>query len=154
MEIRRANINDYNDIEKINKELQNIHIKMRPDLYQKSDYVLKFEDYKTKLAINHNYFLVCVTDHVVGYIYLILKENMNHVMKTRKVLFIDAIAVLGEFQGRGIGKEFINEAIKLAQSLECDSIELDVLSKNDEAINFYLKNNFSDRFKRMELLLK
>jgi diamine N-acetyltransferase len=60
---------------------------------------------------------------------------------------LKAIYVLPEYQGRGVGKMFWNEALKFFDPTK-DTI-VNVVTYNTKAINFYKKLGFEDTGKRM-----
>lgn len=55
---------------------------------------------------------------------------------------LDRIAVLPEFQGRGVGYKFMNEFINLVKKQGNNSVFLEVRSGNESALNLYKKCNF------------
>ena len=72
-------------------------------------------------------------DLVVGICRLVKHEEMNE---------LTVIYVLPEYQGRGIGKMFWNEALKFFDPSK--SIIVKVVSYNKNAIEFYKKLGFKD----------
>jgi ribosomal-protein-alanine N-acetyltransferase len=55
---------------------------------------------------------------------------------------LEEIAVAPGFQGRGYGRELINELVKQARLLQVDDIFLEVRASNQRAIHLYKKSGF------------
>ncbi|MBE6051563.1 MAG: hypothetical protein E7214_13185 [Clostridium sp.] len=54
--VREANINDYSKVEDIMKQVQKIHVELRPDIYKPMEVVLPKEEFEE--YIKQNIFLV------------------------------------------------------------------------------------------------
>ncbi|MDG1255414.1 MAG: ribosomal protein S18-alanine N-acetyltransferase [Glaciecola sp.] len=55
---------------------------------------------------------------------------------------LEEIAVAPRFQGRGYGRELINELVKQAKLLHVDDIFLEVRASNQRAIHLYIDSGF------------
>lgn len=86
---------------------------------------------------NEVYYTAKDNGHVVGVCRLIKHEDKNE---------LKAIYVLPEYQGRGVGKMFWNEALKFFNSKK--DIIVNVVVYNTNAIEFYKKLGFKDTGKR------
>ncbi len=78
--------------------------------------------------------------------FFIFNENQKQVgfsgvEKKEKTLKLHKIYFLPETQGKGFGKMMIQEIVKLAKEVNCNSIELNV-NRNNKAKNFYEKLGF------------
>ena len=60
-----------------------------------------------------------------------------------KVFYVEDFIVKEGYRGKGIGKNLLNYAKKIAKKQNCRGISLQVLDWNINAIDFYKKNNFS-----------
>lgn len=80
---------------------------------------------------------------VVGVCSLVKHEDKNE---------LKAIYVLPEYQGKGIGKMFWNEALKYFDKNK--KITVDVADYNTPAINFYKKLGFIDSGNRFPMKIK
>lgn len=78
---------------------------------------------------------------LVGY----FKLNVNAAqtdIKTEESLELERIYVLQEFQGEQIGKQMLQETLKIASSMQKEFIWLGVWENNKDAIRFYQKHDF------------
>ena len=85
------------------------------------------------LPDNTVYFTTKENGHVVGVCKLVKRDDINE---------LKSIYVLPEYQGRGIGKMFWAEALKIFDSMN-DTI-VKVVTYNKDAIEFYKKLGFKD----------
>lgn len=86
-----------------------------------NNYTEKFEAWQNKLLIGL----------VAAY-----KNDQNH------FLYITNVSLLKEFQGKGIAKQLIINAIDFAKNHEYKNINLEVHLENENAIQLYTKLNF------------
>jgi ribosomal protein S18 acetylase RimI-like enzyme len=63
------------------------------------------------------------------------------------------IYVAPEHRAEGIGKLLLNQAKQWAQIMEANTLRLNVHSANSQAIAYYLKNGFEEKFKVMTFTL-
>lgn len=80
------------------------------------------------------FYTVKYNDIIVGYggMHIIIDE-----------CYVDNIAVLPEYQHRGIGKRIVKYLIEVAKSRECKFISLEVRQSNINAISLYKSFNFT-----------
>lgn len=149
--VRFAEPQDYKAIENIMKQVQQLHIEWRPDIYKPCDVVLSqeefFEGIKEKtILVAENY----------GDIVALLAFTYRHVgsdkQVERNVLFIDAMAVDEEYRGCGIGHQLFDVVKKIAEEKQCDGIELQVNARNIQAKAMYESYGFTEKSINMELL--
>ena len=85
---------------------------------------------------------------------ILIAEKNNNVIATLiyyfkystwkgKVFYVEDFIVKEGYRGKGIGKNLLNYAKKIAKKQNCRGISLQVLDWNINAIDFYKKNNFS-----------
>ncbi len=67
----------------------------------------------------------------------------------KRTLFIEAVSVLPEYQGRGLGKSLIRSALEFAPKNRYEKAMLSVNAENENASNLYL----SEGFKKKELYI-
>lgn len=149
--IRNARLDEYNAIEAIMKQAQQMHIDWRPDLYQYSETVLPLEIYQQ--AVDGGTFFVAEYDGcVVGILLIAYHHIENPIQVTRDIIFIDSMAVDEKYRGKGIGHAFFDFLKELRSQKGYDGIELQVNSKNKAAYQFYTDYGFTDKSVTMELL--
>ncbi|PEL52064.1 GNAT family N-acetyltransferase [Bacillus toyonensis] len=154
--VRLATSKDFGDISNINKQVQQLHIEGRPDIYAKTSVSLDRNAYETWL--NDTTIEIFVVEdnnkEILAYIILDIKEpSENPKLVKRKVLFIRNIGVSEICRGTGIGEILIQKAFEYAKDIQATSIELNVLEFNKKAIRFYEKLGFKTQSQQMEFVL-
>ena len=152
IQIRSANIKDYESIINIISQVQDMHVEWRPDIYKHNKSLIP-KDIFEKIVENNTFFVATNENNdVVGVLELINKHIESPAHITRDIIFIETMAVAKEYRGLGIGHkmfEFIKE-MKIKNNF--DGIELQVNSKNIAAIEMYKKCGFTEKTINMELL--
>lgn len=67
-----------------------------------------------------------------------IKENVNG----EEVIFIEAIGVLKNYQGKGLGKNILRAGIEFARDLGAKKVMLSVNGENEKAAELYFKEGF------------
>ena len=149
--IRFAKQEDYDGVESIMKQVQDLHISWRPDIYKFCDTVLSQEAFLD--AISKEEIIVAeVGSEVVGILLFMHRHIESDKQVTRDVLFIDAMAVDESYRGKGIGHQLFDFIKVLAKQKNCAGIELQVNAKNTLAYEMYTKCGFAPKSINMELL--
>lgn len=149
--IRFAKQEDYEGVENIMKQVQDLHISWRPDIYKTCDTVLSqgaFLDAVSKEEI----IVAEVGSEVVGILLFMHRHIESDKQVTRDVLFIDAMAVDEKYRGRGIGHKLFDFLKTIAKENAYDGIELQVNAKNTAAYEMYRNCGFTEKSINMELL--
>lgn len=157
LKIREAIENDYINISNLAKEVHNLHVRNRPDIYLDIDNPLikeRFED----LTNNDNTKLFVVEDtnsnEFIAYsiVQIMMPKNILLLVQS-KFAHIDDFCVKSENQKTGIGKMLFKYIIDYAKSEGASSLQLMVSEFNINAIKFYEALGMSTRSRRMELKL-
>ena len=131
MKIREATINDLNNgLLKVFIEGYRYHQNGRPDVFAD----LSDEDLKKDLIKQfENLSILVITDNdiIIGYLAYKIKEK--HVKK----LDVDQLIITEKYRRKGLGKALMNEAKDIALKNNCDRIELNCWTFNEEAITMY-----------------
>ncbi len=148
--IRKAKTDDYESVNAIMGQVQQMHIDWRPDIYKPIDPVITKESFEK--TISDDTFYVADSDgKVVG----ILGLNFRHIETpyhvTRDVIFIDSMAVDANYRGQGIGHLFFEKMKELKKQKGLDGIELQVNAKNIAAYEMYKNYGFTEKSINMEL---
>ena len=149
--VRFAMAKDYVAIENIMKQVQELHIEWRPDIYKPCERVLLEEEFL--VMIKENTLLVAeYGETIVGMLAFVYRQVGSDKQVSRKVLFIDAMAVDEDYRGKGIGHQLFDAVKVIAKEQNCDGIELQVNARNVRAKAMYENYGFTEKSINMELL--
>lgn len=156
MNIRKAELSDYDVIAKLASQLHRIHFLQRSDIYGECENPLE-NDYFEKLMNDDLVFIfvIEVEELVVAYTILKLIETPKRAAYTERIyLEIDHICVAEDYRGKSIGKNLVRYIKEFAQTQSATLIELSVTEFNKEAIEFYQAIGFKTRSRKMELTVE
>lgn len=152
MIIREGTIEDYYAVEQIAKQVQELHVEFRPDIYQSVDTVFDVNTYGEFL--NSKSVMVAEKEGmVIGFMDSYIRETNAPSLIKRRVLFIDSIAVIEGYRGKGIGTKLLEYAKEYAREKGLQAVELQVNAKNKNAYHSYVNNGFSEKTINMEFKL-
>lgn len=136
--IRKAGIDDFEQIHRIVMQVHNLHLKNRRDIYKDVN-PLTIDEFKEDITSDNKLYLVAESnENVVGICFSTIKIiTDNRILNDKKIVYIENICVDVNERKKGIGKMLYNETIKIAKNIKANSIELMVWKFNEEAINFY-----------------
>lgn len=148
--VRKATIDDINDIIKLNKILFDLEYDNNFDDTLDTSRPLSDDgrDYYI-LSITNNITLVAITDNtIVGY--LIWSLNTEFSYNTVKQAELNNMCILEKYRKYGIGTELFNKFKNICKQNHIEEIKVTASYDNTNAINFYKKNWFIEQ----ELTLK
>lgn len=134
-------IKDFNKVNKLAKQVHELHVNWKPDLFLRVDEVIGKEDFE-KMIQDKEIFVARIEDEIVGYITINIKEKNNPGMRYRKQLQIEAICVDEKNRGKGIGTELLEYARKFGKEDNCTDLYLTVNKENKKAIKVYEEFGF------------
>ena len=136
--IRKAGIDDFEQIHRIVMQVHNLHLKNRRDIYKDVN-PLTIDEFKEDITSDNKLYLVAESnENVVGICFSTIKIiTDNRILNDKKIVYSENICVDVNERKKGIGKMLYNETIKIAKNIKANSIELMVWKFNEEAINFY-----------------
>ena len=141
---------DYKRVREIMKELHDIHVKNRPDLYLdlEEPYVLdKFEeDINSENVIS---ILAEDKDEILGICLVSFREKTC--MVNKRTAYMDALCVPEKHRGQGIGTILFRHALELAKKQGAERLDLMVWGFNKNALDFYSKMNMKIQRSILEL---
>ena len=149
--IRKAIKPDYESVIKIMSQVQDMHVKWRPDIYKPNENLIP-EDVFERLIENGTFYVAETNNNVVGVLEIVFRhiESPSHV--TRDVIFIDTMAIDENYRGMGIGHQMFDFLKAMKQEMGLDGIELQVNAKNRAAYEMYQKCGFTEKSINMELI--
>lgn len=149
--IRTARLDEYKTVETIMKQVQQMHIDWRPDIYKYSETVLPLEIFEQAI-IDKTLFVAEYEGNIAGVLFIIFRHIENPVQMTRNIIYVDSMAVDEKYRGKGIGHAFFDFLKELRNEKGYDGIELCVNAKNKAAYDMYVNYGFTDKSINMELL--
>lgn len=151
IEIRPARMDDHSAIESIMKQVQQLHVELRPDIYRSVDTVLPEEALREEIG-NGCFFVAEADEKVVGVLEIVYRCVRSPHQLPRDVVFVETMAVDEAYRGRGIGRAFFDFLRQLKADKGLDGIELQVNVRNVQAMAMYEKVGFTPKSVNMELL--
>jgi diamine N-acetyltransferase len=153
--IRNANRSDYEALLPLFRQVHDLHVCERPDLYKECSTPVDEAYYERQLADVHQYISVaCIGTEIVGFVVMREEEIAeNSFVNARKVLLIDSLCVAEDQRKMGIGKKIMQHVFDFGKELKVESIELGVLEKNLTAIKFYESIGLVTKSRKMEFVL-
>lgn len=147
---RYASKEDYVSIESIMKQVQQVHIDIRPDIYRLIDPVL--EQAMFDKMIQQRSCIICMDEgEMAGVVVYMIQEVHIPVKHERKIMYIDALCVDDSQRRKGTATAMMNHMRKLSIQNQSTSIELHVNARNQGAIEFYRTYGFSIQTLAMEI---
>ena len=129
-------INDFNNVNKLAKQVHELHVNWRPDLFLSVDEVISQENFEEMIQ-NKKIFVAKIDNLIVGYITINIKESSIHNMRYIKQLKIESICVDEKSRGKGIGTELLKYVKKFGKENNCTDLYLAVNKENTNAIKVY-----------------
>jgi diamine N-acetyltransferase len=153
--IRNANQSDYESLLPLFRQVHDLHVFDRPDLYKENSTPVGQELFESQLAdIKQHIFVATIGIEIVGIVAMKEEEiTENSFVNARKVLFINSLCVAETQRKKGIGKRILQYVFDFGKSLKVDSIELGVTEKNCSAIGFYESIGMTTKSRKMEFIL-
>ena len=147
--VRRANIQDIDDIIKLNKilfdlEYKNFDNTLDTERPLSNEWISYFKDSIT----NSITMVATVNDKIVGY--MIWNLDSQYSYNTVKQAELNNMCILDEYRKLWIGTKFIREFKRICKDNNIQEIKVIASYENTNAINFYKKNGFNES----ELTLK
>ncbi len=153
--IRRANEEDFEEIRSLVVEINNIHAKARPDLYESTeDPITRNEFYELLRCKTTDIFVATrlCTNEIVAYSILnIINNKCLLFTKKRYYGYIEEFCVKSNYKRRGIGKTLFNYIKEYSKALGLSSLQLTVWEFNESARYFYESLGMITRNRRMEI---
>jgi diamine N-acetyltransferase len=153
--IRNANQNDYESLLPLFKQVHELHVCKRPDLYKNNSTPVAQEYFERQIVDAKQHILVATIGYeIVGFV--VMKEEEiteNTFVKARNVLLIDSLCVAETHRKKGIGRRILQYVFDFGRILKVDSIELGVIETNFSAIEFYESNGMTTKSRKMEIIL-
>ncbi len=139
MEIRRAVRSDTEGINRLLRQVLEVHHEGRPDLFKGG--VKKYTDEQLAEIIADDkrpIFAAFDGDRLTGYAFCVLKYYPDdNILTDIHTLYIDDLCVDETERGRHIGKAIFEYVLEFARSIGCYNVTLNVWTCNEAAMRFY-----------------
>ena len=139
-----ATTNDRTAVNTLAKQVHEIHVAWRPDIFRMAD-ELYTEERFLECIRQRQLYVAKLNGIVAGYVLLKIRDYNWPGVVRRKVMIVDEICVEKDFRGHGIGTRMMEEVHALAKAFGCTDLQLGVYPQNDDAVGFYQKCGFTIR---------
>ena len=139
-----ATKNDRLDVNRLARQVHEMHVQWRPDLYQMPEELFPEELY-AELVKNRELYVAKLDGAVIGFALLKMRVSEGVGKVTRKIMLIDQVCVDEALRNHGIGTQMMEEVRALARAFGCTDLQLGVYPQNDAAVSFYQKCGFMIR---------
>ena len=126
------------------RQVHEMHVQWRPDLYQMPEELFPEELY-TELVKNRELYVAKLDGAVIGFAWVRIRTSEGVGLITRKVMLINQVCVDEALRNHGIGNQMMEEVRVLARAFGCTDLQLGVYPQNDAAVSFYQKCGFMIR---------
>ena len=155
MIIRRAENRDLQSLNKLLRQVLDVHHSGRGDIFKANakkytdDELIKIiSDDKTPIFVAEE------NDEVSGYAFCIFQQHIsNNILTDIKTLYIDDLCVDKEKRGQNIGKALYEYVLGFAKQQGCYNVTLNVWVCNESALKFYEKMGLKPQKIGMETIL-
>ena len=140
MTVRRATSRDMNGINRLLRQVLDIHHHGRPDLFKSN--AKKYTDDELAELLSDDtrpvFIAVDPEEQVLGYAFCIFQQHQNNnILTDVKTLYIDDLCVEQNARGQHIGKTLYEYVLAFARANGFYNVTLNVWSCNPEAMKFY-----------------
>ena len=139
-----ATIKNRDDVNRLARQVHEMHVQWRPDLYQMPEELFPEELY-AELVKNRELYVAKLDGAVIGFALLKMRVSEGVGKVTRKIMLIDQVCVDEALRNHGIGTQMMEEVRVLARAFGCTDLQLGVYPQNDAAVCFYQKCGFMIR---------
>ena len=155
LKIREARIEDYDSLLPLFRQVHELHVFERPDIYNENPSPVERDFYLNQITDSKQHLFVAYRGIDIYAVVVMREEEVtaNSFVKARKILFVNSLCVAEEQRGNGIGKLMMGFVLDYGRKLNVDSIELGVSESNRAAIQFYESIGLKTKSRRMEFRL-
>lgn len=138
MEIRDMESKDYPEIDRLMKELHELHVKGRPDLYTELEHPYSREEFE-KIVSDPEIIAILAEEKsvIIGLCIGTLRKKSG--MVEMKTMYIEDLIVDRNFRGKGIASQLYEEMEERGRNTGAKRLDLMVWEFNSDAKRFYEK---------------
>lgn len=152
--IRTATMDDFGTVCQLLQELDELHVRIRPDVFQQFDDPVRQRE-RIARFVNENdaeLFVAEMKTGIVGLATVRITDNPDAPMfRPGRRACMDNLVVNQKFRGVGIAKMLLDRITEWTQSRELPCIDINVWHDNKAGLSFFTTNGFTPRCQKMEL---
>ena len=153
MTIRELKLSDFDAVNTLFMQMQDLHVEHRPDLYRKIEKPTstKAWDYEASLGDGNKIMLGAMLDgKIVGFCIAEIRQSEGRALTPRTSVHIKNLAVDENYRRKGVGKALYCEAVRLGKMRGAETVELKVFHFNENAVAFYKSLGMTSQSYTME----
>ena len=140
--LQLATLADREAVNAIAKQIHDLHVAWRPDIYQPVEEQFDEELFAEAIQ-NRQIYVAKISGEVAGFVALKrCTYDWPGVVK-RRVMMVEEFGVHESCRNQGIGKAMMEDIHALARAFGCTDLQLRVYPQNDDAVGFYQKCGFA-----------
>lgn len=154
MNIRRAVEKDLPALNRLLRQVLDVHCEGRPDIFRAN--TKKYTDEELLVILKDDAAPVFVAEEmgeVLGYAFCVFQIPKSHVLAPVKSLYIDDLCVDQTIRGKGVGRALYEHVLAFAKEQDCYNVTLNVWACNESAIRFYERLGLRPQKIGMETIL-
>ena len=136
IKIRKIKKEDYSAVDKLLRQLHNVHVDGRPELFMDVEHPYSYDNFESLISNPEVISILAEWKHeIVGVCFVSMLSKSG--MIQMQTAYIDELVVDENHRRNGIGKALFQEAEKRARKMGAQRIDLTVWNFNEIAINAY-----------------
>ena len=147
----RATKRDFEAVNHLARQVHELHVAWRPDLFVSCKYPLSEDDFQDLLD-NDAIYVLRKRGNIIAYITFDVHETEHHSVAFRKIFMLKQICVDESCRNQGLGRQIMEEVKNLAGDLGCTDIQLTCDPHNEAALHLY--ETFGMNVKYLQFHLK
>lgn len=153
--IRKADSADISNLVILNSQVQNIHVKLFPEVFKITDTRLMEEWFSGILGSDNTCVLIAVENGTaLGYMTVRKRHKPEHIFKKEtRCAYIDQVCIHHNHRKKGIFKALLEKAAEEAALWGMNRLELDVWTDNSVAVKSFERSGFKAYNQKMFLSL-
>ena len=136
MEFRFADEADFEAVNRLARQVHELHVQWRPDLFRSVQYPITPEEFSALLQ-EQRLFLAQKDGTVVAYAVFAMQEFDIPKLMPQKTLKLEEICVEEAYRRQGIAKALLQELMRLGKAAGCTDLRLTCDPHNAAGIAFY-----------------
>lgn len=149
MAVRVAKKEDFDGVHDIFLEVHKFHMDHTNNIFLDVDPISE-EEYKNILDDSNSILLVSDNNGIDGFLNATIIEKVSKFTGYKKCLIIEQLGLTENSRGKGIGRDLLELAERIAKENRCTMILLDVWGFNENAIGFYEHLGYEERTRKLQ----